>query len=481
MKTRTSAGQFVLENRQGQVVRTFNWEHTQLSLVYNQDTRRIESHSSLQQLEDEGIPFKLIAQVTPAEVQKRPVAIDGGGQLKWLQETPRFSPNFEMSEEKENLPGFLRWAAIVQISLLFLVLALNHFISPVVAPSEEHTVTVIPQMEITKEQLKEQLKEQAKEQSHKAPVTPKHGHTAAISTTKERITKAVPKGVKVAAHAHAGKKLAHVSGHRIKGGGNAFGTANGHGKTHDIGFAGPDSNMDGMGALGVLSQSNSKSSRGGGGLNLKAVKNERGTGLGGGPGTGNGNGGGNPHALLGHGLLAGAPGIGNGSGHGIGTPGKVGSGYGTHGKGNGGAGYGTYRLGGTAKGSSEYAGNGVGNGKYNPFANSVYGDEDEMTVAGGLTDGQISDVINRHTGEVTFCYEQGLQIKPSLAGRVAIHFVIGGAGSVNTAKITHTSVHSSSVESCIVGRLKAWHFPHPVGGVNVNVTYPFVLKRVSQG
>ena len=136
-------------------------------------------------------------------------------------------------------------------------------------------------------------------------------------------------------------------------------------------------------------------------------------------------------------------------------------GYGTHGRGGGQAGYGKISLTGS---SSAF---------FQPM-------EQEAIIEGGLDREQIAEVIQRHLGQIRFCYEQGLQEKPQLNGRVAIRFYINGGGFVNTAAVSNTSLHAGDVESCIVGHLKSWKFPEPRGGVVVKVTYPFVLKRVTQ-
>ncbi|RYZ78956.1 MAG: AgmX/PglI C-terminal domain-containing protein [Proteobacteria bacterium] len=43
------------------------------------------------------------------------------------------------------------------------------------------------------------------------------------------------------------------------------------------------------------------------------------------------------------------------------------------------------------------------------------------------------------------------------------------------------SMNSKIIEDCIVMRLKTWQFPLPQGGVDVKVSYPFVLRRAGQG
>lgn len=200
-----------------------------------------------------------------------------------------------------------------------------------------------------------------------------------------------------------------------------------------------------MGALGVLgSLSNGKQK---GGLNLNNVETSKGIGRGGNQGSG-----GMQTSLYGKGLTSAALGEGqraNGAG-----------GYGTKGKGGGQAGYGKLSL----VGSSA------------SFFQPV---RSETQVEGGLDRNEIAAVIERHLGEIRYCYEQGLQQSPKLAGRVSMKFFIGAEGYVTSASISNSSLKSAQVEGCITNRLKSWKFPNPRGGVVVKVNYPFVLKRVT--
>lgn len=185
---------------------------------------------------------------------------------------------------------------------------------------------------------------------------------------------------------------------------------------------------------------------------MNATNDSRGTSW---NGAGSGGVGGMERAVHGKGLMAGTMGQGAHI--------EGGGGYGTRGKAGGGRpGYGTMGMGGTA---ASY---------FEPV-------QEEATVAGGLDMDQIAAVIARHQGEIIYCYEKGLQVKSSLSGRVGIRWVINGAGKVSTAAIESSSLKSAQVEGCIVSRLKGWQFPKPVGGVNVKVSYPFVLKRVGHG
>ncbi|MCB0350957.1 MAG: AgmX/PglI C-terminal domain-containing protein [Bdellovibrionales bacterium] len=199
-----------------------------------------------------------------------------------------------------------------------------------------------------------------------------------------------------------------------------------------------------LAALGSLMKSNQK-----GGLNLGAVNTTAGIGLGGTQGSG-----GVQTSLYGKGIVA-AP---------VGTGGNIkgAGGYGTKGKGGGQAGYGQLSLVGSA-------------------GNSAFAIERVGTDSGGLDRDAIAEVVRRNQGQIMFCYEQGLQASPGLNGRVAVRWTIGSEGQVKVAKVENTSLASKMVEDCIVMRLKTWKFPLPEGGVDVSVTYPFVLKRAGQG
>lgn len=202
-----------------------------------------------------------------------------------------------------------------------------------------------------------------------------------------------------------------------------------------------------LGALSVLGSLNSGKQRGG--VNLGAVNTTAGPGLGGTAGSG-----GTQTTLYGKGLVA-AP-VGAGSNL------QGAGGYGTKGKGGGQAGYGKLSLIGSAGTAAIPLGR-------------------EALIEGGLDRDLISDVIARNMGQVRFCYEQALQGEPSLAGRVAVAFTIGGNGQVKVAGVDSTTLNSKAVEDCILLRLRSWKFPLPDGGVDVKVSYPFVLRRSGQG
>ena len=203
-------------------------------------------------------------------------------------------------------------------------------------------------------------------------------------------------------------------------------------------------NIKRLGALAVLGRINKSRSKGG--LDLGAASTSYGPGLGGKKGSG-----GVQTSLYGKGLI-GAP---VGAGDNV----KGAGGYGTKGKGGGKDGYGQLSL----IGSSGTASIPLGR---------------EAIIQGGLDQGLIAEVIQKNMGQVRFCYEQGLQTDPKLSGRVAVSFIIGSNGRIKSADLKSTTLHSSLVEQCIVMRLKTWKFPIPEGGVDVKVSYPFLLRRL---
>lgn len=202
--------------------------------------------------------------------------------------------------------------------------------------------------------------------------------------------------------------------------------------------------MGALSVLGSLKNSNQK-----GGLDLAATQTTAGPGLGGTAGSG-----GVQTSLYAKGMVSAPLGVG-GNVQGAG-------GYGTKGKGGGQAGYGKLSLTGSSGAMPIPLGQ-------------------EASVAKGLDKDMIAAVINKNLGQVRFCYEQGLQSDAKLSGRVAIDFTIGGNGMVKVAGVESTTLNAKMVEDCLVMRLKTWKFPLPEGGVDVKVSYPFVLRRSGQG
>lgn len=207
-----------------------------------------------------------------------------------------------------------------------------------------------------------------------------------------------------------------------------------------------------VGALAALGGV-AKGSKSAEGLDMNSMKNIRSAGQGqGGGGVGATGRGGVKGMMPGNGLIAGSAGEGGRA--------ESAGGYGTRGTGGGRAGYGKISM----------------VGGMSPISLPL---DDEATVEGGLDQDQILAVINKHLGQITYCYEKGLQAQPSIGGRVAVDFTIGPAGRITVAKVAQSSLGSKLVENCMLDKMRTWQFPKPVGKVNVDVLYPFNLTRVS--
>ncbi len=101
-------------------------------------------------------------------------------------------------------------------------------------------------------------------------------------------------------------------------------------------------------------------------------------------------------------------------------------------------------------------------------------------VRGSLSKEVIRRVVRRHINEVKFCYEQQLNARPDLQGRVTTRFVISPTGSVQSAMVADSSLRNAAVEGCIVQAVRRWTFPAPDGGGVVVVNYPFLLDAAGQ-
>jgi TonB family protein len=171
-----------------------------------------------------------------------------------------------------------------------------------------------------------------------------------------------------------------------------------------------------------------------------------------GGGLGSGVGGGMKDGLTGKGLVGGLSGNGSRS-------------FGAHGYGEGKFGGGRIGRGGGSLGSK------VGNIMVPAFEDSE--------INGGLTREQVEAVVRRNSGQLLFCYEKALQSQRDLRGRVTTQWVVGPNGGVTTAKVASTSLNNKQVENCVIASIKGWKFPKPVGGVHVDVSYPFDFGRLN--
>jgi hypothetical protein len=370
----------VLENDQNIVTRTFHWDGQLAYVICREDTRRVELHTDLAQLDSDHIYYRQLAVVDPQTIEKQPVSIEGRAQLRLVDKVDTV---FVTPEKREDNKKLIYW-------MMLLVLLLNgaFLLTIFTRPIEEAKL---------EDEAKQRIVQIVKKMPPKEVVKPN-------IVTKDTAT----------VKANTKKRFDGIKR---------------------------------LGALAVLgSLSNSKQK---GGLNLNAVNTTAGPGLG-----GTGGSGGVQTSIYAKGITS-AP-------LGAGANMAGGGGYGTKGKGGGQAGYGKLSM--------------VGSAGNMPIPLGK-----EALIDGGLDMDAVSEVIRRNMGQVRFCYEQGLQQDPSLAGRVGMDFTIGANGQVKVAHVGTTTLNSKQIEECVLLRLKSWKFPLPSGGVDVKVSYPFLFNRTGNG
>jgi hypothetical protein len=88
----------------------------------------------------------------------------------------------------------------------------------------------------------------------------------------------------------------------------------------------------------------------------------------------------------------------------------------------------------------------------------------------------IRAVVQAHSREVSFCYEQLLLRRPRAAGKVTARWVVGADGAVLDAEVTEDAVNDAQLCRCIAERVRRWVFPPPAGDNPVTVTFPWIFK-----
>lgn len=142
-------------------------------------------------------------------------------------------------------------------------------------------------------------------------------------------------------------------------------------------------------------------------------------------------------------------------------------------------------MGGHGAGGTDKNGNvGYGGGVHASLGRGAGGTSDVSLDPGsaimdeGLTKEEVYAVIYKHMSEVRYCYEAAMLGSQKLEGKLNIDFRINASGVVDRASGAKSSTSSRKLDDCVVRRLMTWKFPKPKGGVNVNVSYPFIFKTL---
>lgn len=96
-------------------------------------------------------------------------------------------------------------------------------------------------------------------------------------------------------------------------------------------------------------------------------------------------------------------------------------------------------------------------------------------VKGSLTQSEVYDVIQKHTGQIQACYERELNKNPGLAGKLTFLWIVKTNGAVGSVKENNNTLGNAAVSKCVSGVIKKMKFPRPKGG-EVEVVFPWIFK-----
>lgn len=99
---------------------------------------------------------------------------------------------------------------------------------------------------------------------------------------------------------------------------------------------------------------------------------------------------------------------------------------------------------------------------------------------GGLDKDDIMRVIRGNGQLIKYCYEARVLERGAFAGKVALDFRIGPDGKVLRATVAENTTEDEQLGTCVVARVLAWEFPKPIGGGNVDVTFPWIFMGAGQ-
>ena len=96
--------------------------------------------------------------------------------------------------------------------------------------------------------------------------------------------------------------------------------------------------------------------------------------------------------------------------------------------------------------------------------------------AGFCAKRNITEVVRRRAGAIRACYEDRLQVKPNMSGKVTVRWRIELDGKVGSANVLKSSLGDAKVESCVLRTIRRMRFQKPEGGVCI-IQWPFVFRN----
>ncbi|MEO7330508.1 MAG: AgmX/PglI C-terminal domain-containing protein, partial [Minicystis sp.] len=97
------------------------------------------------------------------------------------------------------------------------------------------------------------------------------------------------------------------------------------------------------------------------------------------------------------------------------------------------------------------------------------------SVTGLLPPEVIQRIVRQNFVRFRLCYEKGLQVTPTLRGKVNVRYVIGKDGATSAVTSAGSDLPSKEVVNCVLKAFNTLSYPAPEGGVVV-VVYPIMFE-----
>jgi len=100
---------------------------------------------------------------------------------------------------------------------------------------------------------------------------------------------------------------------------------------------------------------------------------------------------------------------------------------------------------------------------------------------GSLEPEKIREIVSGHSGALRSCYAEAAQSNPTLVGTCRLRIVVDRDGSVGLASMQGSTLHTLSMERCLLQEVRTWRFPAPADGRAVAIEYPLEFRKGEPG
>ena len=97
----------------------------------------------------------------------------------------------------------------------------------------------------------------------------------------------------------------------------------------------------------------------------------------------------------------------------------------------------------------------------------------------GLSRKQVMDIVKKHVGKISQCYERSLLSNPDLVGRVEYEWHITAKGRVTSAKVKRSEIRGGDVlNACVLKVFRRMKFPAARNGQTTTPSIGFPFGRM---